>query len=173
MKKKTKLSLWFSFSSNSLICLNNESVNIWSHLIGAFIFIYFFLRDIYHGKALPFLTSKSDYYFVLFYTFSVIVRIKYIQLNFDRYRCRLILKFRHVWYVQLSFICLIVSHHEHLLTFSNLICVASVSVFSVVIYAAFIYRLNVIVHGAYVMKQLLSVSCFSLLFIMYKVLNDI
>ncbi|CAM4767687.1 unnamed protein product [Rotaria magnacalcarata] len=56
----------------SLLYLNNESVNIWSHLIGTGLFIYFFFRDIYAGHALPYLSSTSDYYFVLFYTFSVI-----------------------------------------------------------------------------------------------------
>ncbi|CAF2404420.1 unnamed protein product [Rotaria sp. Silwood2] len=56
----------------SLLYLNNESVNIWSHLIGSGVFLYFFFRDIYIGNALPFLQSTSDYYFMLFYTFSVI-----------------------------------------------------------------------------------------------------
>jgi len=59
----------------SLLYLNNESVNIWSHLIGAGLFIYFLFRDIYNGKALPYLASSMDYYFVLFYTFSVIVSV--------------------------------------------------------------------------------------------------
>lgn len=46
---------------------------MWSHLIGAALFIYYLFRDIYKGKALPLLSSSSDYYFILFYTFSVIV----------------------------------------------------------------------------------------------------
>jgi len=58
---------------NSLLYLNNETVNIWSHLIGAGLFIYFLFRDIYMGRALPFIASLTDYYFVLFYTISVIV----------------------------------------------------------------------------------------------------
>jgi len=57
----------------SLFYLNNESVNIWSHLIGAGIFIYFFFRDIYTGRALPFLKTNLDFYLLLFFTFSVIV----------------------------------------------------------------------------------------------------
>lgn len=68
------------FTCSSLLYLNNETVNIWSHLIGAGLFIYFFFRDIYRGKALPLLTTTSDYYFVLFYTFSVIVNISIISL---------------------------------------------------------------------------------------------
>lgn len=59
----------------SLLYLNNESINIWSHLIGAGLFVYFFIRDIYLGRALPFLTSTSDYYFILFYTLSVVVSL--------------------------------------------------------------------------------------------------
>ncbi|CAF3331337.1 unnamed protein product [Rotaria socialis] len=57
----------------SLFYLNNEWVNVWSHMIGAGIFIYFFVRDIYLGKALPFMTTSTDYYIVLFYTISVII----------------------------------------------------------------------------------------------------
>ncbi|CAF0784731.1 unnamed protein product [Rotaria sordida] len=57
----------------SLLYLNNESVNVWSHVIGAGLFIYFFFRDIYMGNALPLLISSVDYYVVLFYTFSVII----------------------------------------------------------------------------------------------------
>ncbi|CAF4307613.1 unnamed protein product, partial [Rotaria sordida] len=56
----------------SLFYLNNESINVWSHLIGAGVFLYFFFRDIYIGNALPFLKSTSDYYFFLLYTFSVV-----------------------------------------------------------------------------------------------------
>ncbi|CAF3463605.1 unnamed protein product, partial [Rotaria sp. Silwood2] len=59
----------------SLLYLNNESVNVWSHAIGAALFIYFFFRDIFMGKALPLLTSSADYYIILFYTFSVIVSL--------------------------------------------------------------------------------------------------
>ncbi|CAF0840693.1 unnamed protein product [Adineta ricciae] len=57
----------------SLLHFNNETINIWSHLIGAVIFLYFLFRDIYMGTALPLLRSTSDYYFVLFYTVSVII----------------------------------------------------------------------------------------------------
>jgi predicted membrane channel-forming protein YqfA (hemolysin III family) len=65
--------LFLFFLRSSLVYLNNESINIWSHLIGAGLFLYFLFRDIYIGNALPILSSTSDYYFVLFYTFSVIV----------------------------------------------------------------------------------------------------
>ncbi|CAF0770370.1 unnamed protein product [Adineta steineri] len=57
----------------SLIHLNNETVNVWSHLIGAGLFIYFFLHDIYIGKAIPYMLSSTSYYFVLFYTFTIII----------------------------------------------------------------------------------------------------
>lgn len=69
------------FTFCSLLYLNNESVNIWSHLIGAGLFIYFLFRDIYTGKHLLLFTSTTDYYFVLFYTFSVIVNIISVALK--------------------------------------------------------------------------------------------
>ncbi|UJR28454.1 hypothetical protein I4U23_009694 [Adineta vaga] len=56
----------------SLLYVNNESVNVWSHLIGAGLFIYFFFCDIYKGKIFPSITTTTDYYFLLFYTFTVI-----------------------------------------------------------------------------------------------------
>ena len=59
----------------SLFYLNNESVNIWSHLVGACLFIYFPLRDVYNGKALPFLASSTDFYFASLYILSVIVNV--------------------------------------------------------------------------------------------------
>lgn len=65
----------FFFLLSSLFYLNNESVNIWSHAIGAGIFIYFLFRDLYMGQALPLISSSADYYFLLFYTFSVIVSV--------------------------------------------------------------------------------------------------
>ena len=66
----------------SLFYFNNESINIWSHLIGAGLFVYFFIRDVYLGRALPFLASTSDYYFVLFYTLSVVVSFPLVFIVF-------------------------------------------------------------------------------------------
>jgi predicted membrane channel-forming protein YqfA (hemolysin III family) len=99
----------------SLFYLNNESVNIWSHLIGAGLFMYFLIRDIYNGKALQILASLTDCSFALFYILSVIVSVimkKSFLVSFSS-------TYRHVCYVQLSFICLIVPHREHLIIFLN------------------------------------------------------
>ena len=57
----------------SLLYLNNETVNIWSHLIGAALFFYFPIRDFYYGRHLLLLKSSSDYFFTLFYIFSAVV----------------------------------------------------------------------------------------------------
>ncbi|CAF1126951.1 unnamed protein product [Adineta steineri] len=70
----------------SLVYLNNETINIWSHLIGAGLFVYFFFRDIYNGRALPFFASTSDYYFILFYTVSVIICML-CSVSFHLFNC--------------------------------------------------------------------------------------
>lgn len=55
---------------------------MWSHIVGAGIFIYFLFRDIFMGEALPFMTSSADYYIILFYTVSVVVSLCIILFCF-------------------------------------------------------------------------------------------
>ncbi|CAF0852936.1 unnamed protein product [Adineta ricciae] len=70
----------------SLLYVNNESVNVWSHLIGAGLFIYFFFHNICKAQVFPSITKTTDYYFILFYTICVIACML-CSVNFHLFNC--------------------------------------------------------------------------------------